>query len=109
MDFKIAGTNDNVVSIAAFSHAVETIYDCALDPARWPGAIGEVCGATNCCAGVIGVTDLTTGASRLQQHWNFGPGGLERMVRYSPEIAEMLSTVPALPTRPLDEPISGVR
>jgi len=58
---------------------------------------------------VIHVSDLTTGASRLQQHWNFGPDWLERMVFHSPEIAELLSSVPDLHTRPLDEPIVGMR
>jgi hypothetical protein len=64
---------DDISSIAAFSHAVECIYDCALDPTRWPRAIREVCEATRCIAGVIGVSDLITGSARLQQHWNFGP------------------------------------
>src|SRR5215813_4308963 len=109
MDFKTAGLPDEVIPIAAFSHAVECIYDCALDPARWPQAIREVCAATRCMAGVIGVTDLITGAARLQQHWGYGPGWLERMVQYGPEIAEIWSNIPDLHTRPLDEPVVMAR
>jgi DNA-binding CsgD family transcriptional regulator/PAS domain-containing protein len=60
-------------------------------------------------AGVIGVNDLITGSARLQQHWNYGTEWLERMVHYGPEIAEMLNSVPDLQTRPLDEPVVGMR
>jgi PAS domain-containing protein len=100
---------DDVASIAAFSHAVECIYDCALDPTRWPSAIREVCEATRCMAGAINVSDLITGTHRLQQQWNFGAEWLERMVHYGPDIAEMLNSVPNLQTRPLDEPLVGMR
>src|SRR5262249_11731293 len=99
----------DVIPIAAFSHAVECIYDCALDPARWPEAIREVCAAANCIAGVIAVIDLRTGAYRLQQHWGYGPGWLERMVQYGPEIAELWSSIPGLDARPLDEPVVVTR
>jgi len=99
----------DIPSITAFSHTVGSIYDCALDPARWPEAIREVCSATTCIAGVISVSDLTTGATRLQQHWNFERDWLDRMVLYGPEIAEMLKSVPDLQTRPIDEPVVCAR
>jgi DNA-binding CsgD family transcriptional regulator/PAS domain-containing protein len=100
---------DHIPSIAAFSQTVGSIYDCALDPARWPEAIREVCAATTCMGGVIAVSDLVTGATRLQQHWNLGQAWLDRMVLYGPEIAEMLSSVPDLQARPIDEPMVGAR
>jgi len=42
MDFKTADVPDEVVSIEAFAHAVECIYDCVLDPVLWPQAIGAI-------------------------------------------------------------------
>jgi DNA-binding CsgD family transcriptional regulator/PAS domain-containing protein len=101
--------SNNSVSIAAFSDAVSTIYDCALDPALWPDAIREICHATRCIAGVISVSDLATGAGRLQQVWNFGPDWLERMIAHGPEVAEMINSVPNLFTRSLDEPMVATR
>jgi hypothetical protein len=109
MDIKPPEQPDDVASIAAFSHVVECIYDCTLDPARWPGAIREVCEVTRCMAGVISVNDLITGSARLQQHWNYGADWLERMVHYGPDIAQMLNNVPDLHTRSLDEPFVGSR
>jgi hypothetical protein len=91
---------EDVASIAAFSHAVECIYDCALDPARWPNAIREVCEATRCMAGVIGVNDLITRSVRLQQHWNYDPEWLKRMFHYGPDIVEVLNSVCLARCRP---------
>jgi DNA-binding CsgD family transcriptional regulator len=109
MDWKTTDLPDDVVSIEMFSHAVECIYDCALDPRRWPEAIKEVCAAARCMAGAIAVTDFITGATRLQQHWGYAPGWLERMAHYAPEIAEMWSSIPNLHSRPLDEPVVVLR
>ena len=109
MYLKTAELPEEVASIAAFSHVVECIYDCTLDPAHWPEAIREICQATRCMAGTINVSDLVTGTHRLQQQWNFGAEWLERMVHYGPEIAEMLNSIPDLQTRPLDEPFVGMR
>src|SRR5260370_40997778 len=100
---------DEISSIAAFSHTVGAIYDCALDPARWPEAIREICSATGCCAGVLAVADLQTGAARFQQHWNLSQAWLDRMIIYAPEITELLSRMPDFYTRPLDEPIPAIR
>jgi DNA-binding CsgD family transcriptional regulator len=97
---------DDITSIAAFSHTVGSIYDCALDPVRWPDAICEICSATGCFAGVLSVADLQTGVTRLQQHWNFSKEWLDRMIMYAPEVAGLLSAVPDFYTRPLDEPMA---
>ncbi len=100
---------DCVLSNAEFSSVVGAIYDCALDPGLWPAAIREVCEATRSLAGVIGVSDLTTGTSHLQQHWNFDADWLDRMILYGPEIAAMLASVPDLQVRALDEPVVAMR
>jgi DNA-binding CsgD family transcriptional regulator len=102
--FKTADPSDDVIPITAFSHVIECIYDCALDPARWPQAIREVCTAARCMAGVVGVTDLMGGAARLLQAWGYEPASLERMVHYAPDVSEMWRSIPDLQTRPLDEP-----
>jgi DNA-binding CsgD family transcriptional regulator/PAS domain-containing protein len=100
---------DDISSTAAFSQTVGLIYDCALDPTRWPDAIREICNSTSCIAGVIHVNNITTGAARLEQHWNLSPEWLERMLEYTPEITEILCRMPDFFTRPLDVPFSVAR
>jgi DNA-binding CsgD family transcriptional regulator len=98
------------LSNAAFSNIVGTIYDCALDPTRWPDAIREVCRASNFFAGAIDVTELSSGSSHLHQYWNFDPVWLERLMPdYGADIAEIWTSIPNLMTRPLDEPLCVTR
>ena len=91
-------------SVAAFSHVVGAIYDCALDPALWPEAIREIGEAASFCAGMIGVQDLGSGALRLHQTWNVDREWMDRMIVYGPEIAGWLKRFPDRYLRPLDEP-----
>jgi DNA-binding CsgD family transcriptional regulator len=97
---------DAGLSIPAFSNVVARIYDCALDPTLWPGALSEVCGASNFAAGTIDVTELLpTRSTRIRQYWNYDAYWIERWQKYEDEIAEYWAGVPHLMTRPLDEPL----
>jgi DNA-binding CsgD family transcriptional regulator len=100
---------DAGLSNAEFSNIVGTIYDCALDPALWPEAIREVCGASNFMAGTIDVTELSCRSGRLRRYWNYDPVWLERMTRYAEDVAEIWASIPNLMTRPLDEPLCVTR
>jgi DNA-binding CsgD family transcriptional regulator len=100
---------DDIPSIAEFSRLVGSIYDCALDPTRWAEAVHGICDAVNCVRGVVHVVDMTTGGLRLQEHWNWTPEWFEAANRHASEIAEILSGVPELYSRPLDEPFSVMR
>jgi DNA-binding NarL/FixJ family response regulator len=53
------------VSLETFSKVVEAVYDCALDPSRWHGAlrlIGDLCDSQVC---FLGVHDFINGRSEL--------------------------------------------
>jgi DNA-binding CsgD family transcriptional regulator len=101
---------DDILSNADFSGVVGTIYDCALDPALWPDAIREVCRVTNCAAGLIDVTDLELGRTRLHLTWNYDLDLLAKMQGYAAaEVAAMWASVPNLMTRPLDDPLTAQR
>jgi DNA-binding CsgD family transcriptional regulator len=101
---------DDVLSNAELSVVVGTIYDCALDPKRWPDAIREVCRVSDCIAGTIDVSDLSTSSLRLHQYWNFDPQWLDHALRYyGAEVAEFWAGMPNLMTRPLDHPLSVMR
>jgi DNA-binding CsgD family transcriptional regulator len=100
---------DDIPSIAEFSQLVGSIYDCALDPTRWAEAVHGICDSANCVRGIVHVVDMTTGGLRLQEHWNWTPEWFEAASRYGPEIAAILSGVPQLYSRPLDEPFSVMR
>jgi DNA-binding CsgD family transcriptional regulator len=52
------------------SDVISTIYDCALDPGRWPVAIEQVCSLIEGKNGVIMVVDTTGTGSRFDASWN---------------------------------------
>jgi DNA-binding CsgD family transcriptional regulator len=94
------------VSSSELSDIISVIYDCAVDPARWPAAIREVCGASRCAAGLIAVHDLQRGSALLSHVWNYDPDWIAGIERYSAEITEIWRSVPNLHARPLDEPLT---
>lgn len=100
---------NDLISIAEFSHAVGSIYDCAIDPKRWPEALREICGAANCAAGMIMVHDLEQKSTRLTESWNYESNWLKRGEMYGGEITRFWDRVPNLHSRSLDEPLTALR
>ncbi|GJE14733.1 hypothetical protein FOHLNKBM_5808 [Methylobacterium longum] len=52
----------------ALSRLIESIYDCAIDPALWPSTLEEIAAALNSIAGTLNVMDFATGAERTLVH-----------------------------------------
>jgi hypothetical protein len=88
------------------SALIGAIYDCALDPARWENALGEMVAALDCKNALLSLTDMRY--DRLLLTRNFGMN--EEWWRsfhdkHIPEVAAQLSTIlaswPSAP-RPYD-------
>jgi DNA-binding CsgD family transcriptional regulator/PAS domain-containing protein len=101
--------SEDAVPIAEFSHIVGAIYDCALDPKRWPIAIREICAATRCQTGIMAIHDFGIPSARVQEHWNYDPDGLAKIETYADDLAELWSGVADLHARPIDEPLTIAR
>ncbi|MEJ8852750.1 helix-turn-helix transcriptional regulator [Variovorax rhizosphaerae] len=79
MDFGVKGLEDISVSAQQLSDVIGAIYDCALDPKRWPGAcrqIAELCAST---AGGICVHDLKQVQNDQLYVFGYRPEFLERL------------------------------
>jgi len=87
------------------SELIGAIYDCAIDPERWPATIGKICEATDCISGTIGAYVLNPPALRLQKYWNYEPYWIERAPQYAAEVAEIFKTGSDPRMLPLDEPL----
>jgi DNA-binding CsgD family transcriptional regulator len=53
---------------AVLSRLIESIYDCAIDPALWPSTLEQIAVAHNSMAGTLNVMDFVTGAERTLVH-----------------------------------------
>jgi DNA-binding CsgD family transcriptional regulator len=63
----------SAIDIEQFSDVVSTIYDCAVDPRCWPGAIEQVARLVGGFQGLILVQDLTSDKARFYVDWNVDP------------------------------------
>lgn len=94
---------------ALLSDLIGAIYDCAIEPARWPETIAMIGEATRCCAGMIMVSNFDPPAVRLLEAWNYEPEILARLPEYGSESAGVWFSVPDFWTRDLDLPGSSMR
>src|SRR4029079_9797243 len=89
-----------------FSIVVGAIYDCAIDPERWPEVLHEICVDLKCMLAAIYLVDLQRSHIRVSKTWN---GNDEQTVReYSDDLMYYLRLWP-LDTQPLDEPMAASR
>ncbi len=71
---------------ARISDLIGLIYDCAVEPDQWPGAIAEICGAIGCMSGIILLMDLQTSRHRFAHTWGTSPDWARRYLEYSDEL-----------------------
>jgi DNA-binding CsgD family transcriptional regulator/PAS domain-containing protein len=66
---------ETLVAISAkrLSDLIGAIYDCAIDPGRWPATMELICRETGFVASTILVADLRSGAQRHVAEWNTSP------------------------------------
>jgi len=91
------------ISPKLLSALIGAIYDCALDPARWEHALGEMVAALDCHNALLSLTDmrhdrlLLTRSFGMNEEWwrSFHD-------KHVPEVAAQLSTILAI--WPADKP-----
>jgi DNA-binding CsgD family transcriptional regulator len=83
------------------SHLIESIYDCAIDPALWPSTLEEIAAALNSPAGSLAVSDFITGTERslvyagISEHY-------QALYREQYHLCDLFGH--ALMLRPVEEP-----
>src|SRR5262245_61487165 len=51
------------------SDLIGRIYDCAIEPERWPDTLAEICRSLNCMSGMILLIDLEHGGYKFAYTW----------------------------------------
>jgi DNA-binding CsgD family transcriptional regulator/PAS domain-containing protein len=99
------------MSTEQFSHLVGSIYDCALDPARWPDTLTRLREPLSFHNATLALQSLPSGALLLHVASGMDERQLARMPEYAADIVELWGGVEALNSYPLDEPVvlSAVR
>ena len=82
------------VEAARISELIAAIYDCALDPDLWPGAMERVCRAIDCVASQLYVVDFESGRHDFARGWGEPPEATRELrERYGAESAAMQRAV----------------
>jgi len=62
------------------------IYDCSIDPERWPQTLAEVCRAIECVSGAILLLDLEQSRHKFAHTWGLSPDWAKRYFDYSDDL-----------------------
>lgn len=76
----------------AFSSLIGDIYDCTLDPGRWPWALGNVARFLGCERVSLTLNDLRRDRILIEESHGWEPGGLARRNLHLPEIHAVLQS-----------------
>jgi DNA-binding CsgD family transcriptional regulator len=76
---------------ARMSDLVGLIYDCAIEPSRWPKALAEICGAIDCVSGLILLLDLPHSQHRFAHTWGLSPDWAQRYFDHSDDFSGFYS------------------
>lgn len=75
----------DAVGLTEMSELIGRIYDCAIEPNRWPRTMAEICRATNCAAACIAMVDMVHSRHKFFQLWNIAPEWAARQEQYYSE------------------------
>lgn len=92
-------------SAERLSDIIGSIYDCALDPARWEPTLLAICREFNFLNSILGVFRLPQGELIHQAAVGVAPEWQVRAAQMGPEIIEAWGGAERLMQYPLDEPI----
>ncbi len=87
------------------SDLIGLIYDCVVEPDRWPDTIGEICRQIGCVQGVIMDIDLIHSAHRFLSTWGIGADWTSRYLEHGEEVTATYRAFSEAPRHPIDEPL----
>lgn len=92
-------------SAEQLSAFIGAIYDCAIDPERWPVTLEYFCGELGFYTGVIGLVRLTTGSNLLAASFGLGQDYVERFDSLQGVQARHWGGREVVDNYPLEEPL----
>lgn len=92
------------LSMALLSELIGLIYDAAIDPVLWPGALEEMRDALGFGNAILSLHELPTGRILLDVASNVPQYYAEQVGAYGAEVVDLWGGAAALAALPLDEP-----
>ncbi|MBV9561704.1 MAG: hypothetical protein JOY90_14840 [Bradyrhizobium sp.] len=67
------------------------IYDCAIEPDRWPATLAEICQSIGCMSGFLLLVDLEQSGHKFAHSWGLSSDWKERYLAYSDRLTGFYS------------------
>jgi DNA-binding CsgD family transcriptional regulator/PAS domain-containing protein len=80
-----------MLSHRQLSELIGMIYDCAIDPDRWPQTLAAICQSIGCTSGFILLVDLEQSQHKFVQSWGLSADWKERYSIYSDQLTGFYS------------------
>jgi DNA-binding CsgD family transcriptional regulator len=93
------------ISAERLSDLIGIIYDCTIEPDRWPDSIQEICSTIDCAQGVILAVDLLHSHHRFVSTWGLSAELAARYLNYGEEITEAYQATYDAAADLIDEPL----
>jgi DNA-binding CsgD family transcriptional regulator/PAS domain-containing protein len=87
------------------SELIGMIYDCAVDPDRWPPTLAAICQSIGCGSGFILLVDLERSHHKFAYSWGLSPDWKERYFAYSDKLTGFYSLAFSRQYQPDGEPL----
>ena len=87
------------------SELIGMIYDCAIDPDRWPPTLAAICQSIGCGSGFILLVDLDKSHHKFAYSWGLSPDWQERYFAYSDTLTGFYSLAFSRQYQPDGEPL----
>jgi DNA-binding CsgD family transcriptional regulator/PAS domain-containing protein len=94
-----------MVSHRRLSELIGMIYDCAIEPDRWPMTLEKICRSIGCVSGLILLVDLEQSRHRFAHSWGVNPGWEEQYFAYSNQLTGFFSRAFSRQSRLDGEPL----
>jgi DNA-binding CsgD family transcriptional regulator/PAS domain-containing protein len=94
-----------VISQEKLSTLIGRIYDCAIEPDRWPQTMQEICNDLLCLNGAILLVDLNHSRHRVVTNWNAEEYARRSIDRHAEEMTAIYRSTPGPKQNSLDEPL----
>jgi DNA-binding CsgD family transcriptional regulator/PAS domain-containing protein len=86
------------------SDLIGLVYDCTIEPDRWPETMHEICNELGCFLSAIYRVDLESSRVSFLRQWNAEPERLALLEKYAEDIVPVHKALLAVRPQQIDEP-----
>lgn len=97
--------NEHTIAPERLSTLIGLIYDCTIEPDRWPETMREICADLGCFVSAIYMVEQDGARVTFFQNWNAQPEAFAMLARHGEDLSRIYNNPQLLSSRSIDEPL----